>query len=461
MKPSAIINSRRALIGWMVALVLLVSFGATANVMRELDEALERMAKRHGFLAFVIAQDLSSRLGLLQQNERLSTPDATPREVQQRALARLLGHLEQVQRAGSLTILLRETDGFGFHTADGRVLSSQVLERGVEQHLEHVVLTREEARSLGMPMRRAVAGFASVDESSGYPALRVVVLSTGQLEADRYRAARRRTAFSIAAVAAIIVAFGIVLLRQQRRALELGAELERASLERDRDAELARADRFAMLATMSSGIAHELGGPLTILYGRLDQLADVAKHEPAAERAHAAMGEQLARVRAIVRGFMALARGEAPSLVQTAPAELAREAEELVAHRFARADVTLCVEVDPALGPVTCDPPLFVQALVNLLVNACQASPQGSTVTLRIGVLGGHICFVVEDRGDGIGAEVADRAHAPFFTTRAHAGGTGLGLAIANEIVQQHRGSLRIEPRDGAGTRATIELHTT
>lgn len=448
----------RSLLVWMVVLVCTIVGLAGWDAGRELDAALERLARRHRFLAFVVSQDLSSRLLILQQNERLLAPHASTAEVQSRALSRLLDHLQQVQRQGNLTVLLRETNGFGFHTADGRVLSSAALERALSEHRESLVLTRSEASALGMPARRAVAGFSIVEASAEFPALRVVVLSSGGGEADNFRYGRLRTAVPIAFIVVIVAGFSWLLLRQQRRALQLKADLDRAEVERERDAELARAGRFAMLAAMSSGIAHELGGPLTILYGRLEQLEAVAQHDGASAKAHRAMGEQLGRVRAIVRGFMALARGEPAVLAPVSPEVLANEAEELVAHRFARAGVTLRREADADVPPVLCDAPLFVQALVNLLVNACQASKSGDTVVLRVRSSDAGTVFEVDDQGEGIGARVADQAHEPFFTTRAHAGGTGLGLAIANEIAGQNRGTLKVGPRDGGGTRASIEL---
>lgn len=442
----------------MAALVVLVVGVAIFDGTRRLDASIDRLAARHQFLAFVIAQDVSSRLGLLQQDERLTAPTLSPAEIQRRALHRLLSHLREVQKRGSLTILLRETDGFGFHTADGRVVSSPALERALDAHRDSIVLAAKDANAVGLPARRAVAGFAWVREANGFPALRIAVLSSGQEEADRYRAARRRTTFTVGAVAVIFLGFGALMLRQQRRSLELSAELERADLASARDAELARADRFAMLATMSSGIAHELGGPLTILYGRHEQLAALAATDPAAQRAHTAMGEQLGRVRALVRGFMALARGEPPTLTPTSPRVLVTEARELVQHRFARAGVHLEVTLEDESPSVICDAPLFVQALVNLLVNACQASPVGARVQLRVARREERVAFEVDDEGEGIDSAVAASAHAPFFTTRAQAGGTGLGLAIANEITQQHRGTLCIAARPSGGTHASIEL---
>ncbi|MGE5182417.1 MAG: sensor histidine kinase, partial [Acidobacteriota bacterium] len=136
------------------------------------------------------------------------------------------------------------------------------------------------------------------------------------------------------------------------------------------------------------------------------------------------------------------------------------EAAELVAHRFARARVELAVAAGDELPAVRCEPLLFKHALVNLLLNACDASPAGATVHLDVRAEGGEVVFAVTDDGDGIAPADAARAIEPFFTTKPAGKGTGLGLAIAREIASSHRGSLAIAPRDPRGTRAQISVPT-
>jgi len=129
----------------------------------------------------------------------------------------------------------------------------------------------------------------------------------------------------------------------------------------------------------------------------------------------------------------------------------------LVEHRFARAGVKL--ELATAHAPeLRCEPLLFKHALVNLLLNACDASPPGSTVRLEVRADGGELAFVVTDEGEGIAPEAAARATEPFFTTKPVGQGTGLGLAIAREIASSHRGTLAIAPQPSRGTRASITV---
>ena len=105
---------------------------------------------------------------------------------------------------------------------------------------------------------------------------------------------------------------------------------------------------------------------------------------------------------------------------------------------------------------------LLEHALVNLLLNACDAcmlSPQGNPcVNLSVRATESVALFRVIDNGSGISAEAAARAMEPFFTTKPLGQGAGLGLAIAHKIVKSHHGTLRISPRAEGGTCAEITL---
>ena len=106
------------------------------------------------------------------------------------------------------------------------------------------------------------------------------------------------------------------------------------------------------------------------------------------------------------------------------------------------------------------DARLLEQALVNLLLNACDACERGGEVEVRASVDGTSAMFAVLDDGKGISDEIMARVLEPFFTTKPTEEGTGLGLAITSEIVAIHRGTLKLEPRDPRGTIATMRVPT-
>ena len=107
---------------------------------------------------------------------------------------------------------------------------------------------------------------------------------------------------------------------------------------------------------------------------------------------------------------------------------------------------------------IQCDRDLLEQAIVNLLLNACEACVEGGCVEITARSDAEQVAFVVSDNGTGISQENAKRAMEPFFTTKAHGSGTGLGLAIATEIVKSHHGRLTVLPNADHGTRALIEI---
>jgi signal transduction histidine kinase len=195
--------------------------------------------------------------------------------------------------------------------------------------------------------------------------------------------------------------------------------------------------------------------PLGVIMARSERLA-VADEKSG--RAVSAIRKQARRINEIVRAFLRLARGGAPTLVHTSPAALARDAVELVSHRFAKADVALRTALPEEVPAIACDPSLFEQVLVNLLLNACDACSRGGHVTLTVTASARTVTFAVEDDGVGISAESAQRATEPFFTTKPPDDGTGLGLVIAQEIIGHHHGTLELTPLPDRGTRARVEI---
>jgi len=132
----------------------------------------------------------------------------------------------------------------------------------------------------------------------------------------------------------------------------------------------------------------------------------------------------------------------------------------LVEHRFAKADVALRADVASDLPVIHGDPRLLEHAVVNLLLNACDACASGGAVVVsaRAGDGDRGLVVAVVDDGPGISQVDAGRVLEPFFSTKPSGQGTGIGLALVQEIVASHRGSLALESVAPHGTRATIKL---
>jgi two-component system NtrC family sensor kinase len=306
-----------------------------------------------------------------------------------------------------------------------------------------------------------MAGIARVDVGPPGP-WGVIVVASAARERDREKRAERRLVLGVVMAAGLVLAFGGAALRKQRQELELARALAVARVQRVRDEALARAARIATTGTFAMGIAHEVSTPLGVIAGRAEQLLGPGQGDERAGRAERnaqIILEQAQSIEQTIRRFLDMARGGPPSLQPADPVEVAAAAAAAVAHRFAKAGVALTTS-SSAAAPVRVrlDRALLEHALVNLLLNACEACGPGGHVDVCVRATEDRVAFDVVDDGAGISRENAARAAEPFFTTKPEGRGTGLGLAIASEIAKVHRGALAIAPREGGGTRASIEV---
>jgi signal transduction histidine kinase len=170
----------------------------------------------------------------------------------------------------------------------------------------------------------------------------------------------------------------------------------------------------------------------------------------------AIVAAEAGRLQSIVDGFLSFSRGlDDLKLAPVNPYEVARELAVLLETRAAEAGVALDVAGDPTLV-LDADARKLRQALLNLVLNAIQASPQGAPVKVTIGVDGGEARVTVCDEGVGMTSDVLERIRKPYFTTKE--GGTGLGVAVARGLVEQHGGRLEFKSTSGRGTTVVITL---
>ncbi len=386
---------------------------------------------------------------------------------------RLLEPLRSIERAGSTILLVQRPNRRGLITTRGDIVALDPVESGLDRALPWARLARPEASRLALPSRTAMAGLHTFD-AHDLGRWGIAVVSSAERERDRENRAVARLMLGVGLASGLVLVFGGVALRKQRKQLELASELALTEVQRERDDQLLRADKLATMGALATGIAHEVSTPLGVIMGRAEQLVPKLAGDEKAKKALDVILEQSERIGTVIRGFLGLARGAAPSLQRVDAAGLARKAMELVEHRFSKAGVRLSGDFGGTLPRVACDPRLFEQVLVNLLLNACDACERGGNVALRVRGDGERVAFIVVDDGVGISAEDATRATEPFFTTKAAGQGTGLGLAIASEIVKHHQGTLTIRPRsapieatpghsvppgsNARGTRACAEL---
>ena len=446
-------SRRGRLLATMLACVSAVAIAMLLDVRREFADAVDALQEEQVALATAVGDDFEARLA---RHEELRALGAHAHAVEA-VIPELLGGAMELQQRGLRLLLIARPDKAGLLTTDGTVVHSPTLSDALAKGASEAELSRDEAEQIGLPPRLAVAGLHRV-RGWGGPWGVVVVVSGERLRA-REQYAQLRFLLGLALVAALVSGFGGLALKQQRRQLEVARALEVAALERDRERLLGKADKLATLAALSSGIAHEVATPLGTIMARIEQVLPSVADQPRASAALRVALEQVERIQRIIRGVLGLARGERPTLARVRPEDIARAAVAFVQHRFGKAGVHIAVQVPASLPDIACDPPMLEQALTNLLLNACDASRAGAVVHLHAHAAHGRLSFVVDDEGEGISAETAERAREPFFTTKPTGRGTGLGLAIAQEIVSHHQGKLTLaQHADTRGTRAAIEL---
>lgn len=225
---------------------------------------------------------------------------------------------------------------------------------------------------------------------------------------------------------------------------------------RESGEQLRRAERLSALGEIAAGLAHEIRNPLAGVKGALEIISRrAAADTPEAEFASAATGE-LRRIEGLVQEFLDYARPRPPRLRRTEIPTVVGRVTSLLGPQAEQAGVALTIEGSDAPRGLSIDPEQIEQVLVNVVLNAVQASPKGGQVTIRYGTAGGRYRVEVSDQGRGIPEDVRARIFEPFFTTKER--GTGLGLAITQRIVAAHQGEIRITSAEEHGTVVEILL---
>ena len=234
---------------------------------------------------------------------------------------------------------------------------------------------------------------------------------------------------------------------------------------RDSRNEVIRAERLATAGRMAASFAHEIRNPLSSMR-MLAQMLVQQKDLPISKREQSVgyILEEIKRIDAIVKGFMDFAR---PAALELAPHDLNQALEEvlnLMEPNLNHHQITLVKNFDPDLPQVQSDRDKLKQGIMNIMLNAMEAMPEGGTVEVEASRHGDRVRVDVLDTGVGIPSEHSHRhkmeqLFEPFFTTKVQ--GSGLGLANTRRILEQHGGGVTIGSTVGKGTRVSLWLPLT
>ena len=235
----------------------------------------------------------------------------------------------------------------------------------------------------------------------------------------------------------------VLILRDQReiRAMEEAVE---------------RSRRHAALGRMAAGIAHEVRNPLGTLRGFAQYFSRTdSKDRNVRAYAELMIGE-VDRLNRTVSALLQFSRSREPELQMIDLCSLVHRAAALIRADADTQRIRLHLELPAATLPLPADADLLQQVLLNLLQNSLAATPQGGHITICAETRQDRVLLQVRDSGRGLAPEEQSKIFDPFYTTRKE--GTGLGLAVVQQIVEQHKGQIRVESEAGQGTCITLSL---
>ncbi len=173
------------------------------------------------------------------------------------------------------------------------------------------------------------------------------------------------------------------------------------------------------------------------------------------------MEQELRRIHDILRRLLDFARPIHSNIVECDVNELLRDCAALMKGRKGFHHVEFAYELDPKAPRLTTEPEKLRQTVVNLVINAADATGQGGKILLRTRMRDNHVEIEIEDNGCGISAENLEKVFDPFFTTKEPGRGTGLGLAVCLGLVESLGGSMNLVSEEGRGTTAILRLPRT
>ncbi len=217
-------------------------------------------------------------------------------------------------------------------------------------------------------------------------------------------------------------------------------------------------EKLASIGRLSAGVAHEINNPLTtILTTAMLIQEDIDQDDPMYTELETISNEAL-RCRKIVSSLLDFARQKKPKKENNEINQIVKDTIVLINKQAAFRDITLEQELAGDLPVVLADKGQIQQALINLVLNAIEATGSGGKVsfTTRYIPKDKRIEIAISDSGSGIPVDIIDKVVDPFFTTKED--GNGLGLAITHGIIEQHGGSLDVTSEVGQGSCFTIRL---
>lgn len=221
--------------------------------------------------------------------------------------------------------------------------------------------------------------------------------------------------------------------------------------------QLEYAKKLTALSRLTSGVAHEVKNPLNAIVIHLELLrSKVSEPSPEFERSLSVITQEIKRLDRVVRNFLNFTRPVDVKLQETDIAPILEEVVSLAETEATQRNVQILIQNHQVLPMVRLDTDLLKQCLLNIVLNGCQAMPDGGQLIIEGAVRNGSLEIDIRDSGIGIPPENSDKIFNLYYTTKEN--GNGIGLSTVFKIVQLHNGEILVDSEVGKGTTFKLKL---
>lgn len=238
----------------------------------------------------------------------------------------------------------------------------------------------------------------------------------------------------------------------------LANSMQKAESDRDKaEASARQSERLASVGQLAAGIGHEINNPLMNIMSLAALIEDAVKDNEQALSDIKLLQTEGRRCARIVQGILSFARESEVRYEEFDISRLIEDTLNLLRYRIDNAEITMVTELEPNLRIVG-DANQLQQVLVNVILNAVQASQVNGTIHIKSYKDIDYVAVDITDTGNGIDQQNLAKVFDPFFTTKSEGEGTGLGLSVSYGIVKHHGGTIHLENNAGKGLRVVILL---
>jgi signal transduction histidine kinase len=260
---------------------------------------------------------------------------------------------------------------------------------------------------------------------------------------------------------------GLYLPENEIKALSLSVrgliedvDTTHSELEKSRE-HLFHSEKMALVGKLAAGMAHSIRNPFTSIKMRLFSLSRSVNFSDTQKDDIHVISEEIRHIDTIVQNFLEFSRPPRLKMQKISPSNIVDSTIQLLSHRLKSYDVEVKIIRDKFFPEIQADPEQLKEALVNLVINACESMKDGGKIVITeeeaFPESQKHEAIIrISDNGPGISKSVCSKIFQPFFSTKEE--GTGLGLSITSRIIHEHGGKIEADSYEGKGTTFIITL---